>query len=115
MNEKIVKGAKDAEKLLKEKTKLEKVLDTRETLETQNEILRHLEGLLVDGSQVPRLTTKSMTLTHQFTYPGDCSDGHIAPDGSKENLLNSDYQDITSLSVSRKLWEKQNNLKSGEF
>jgi hypothetical protein len=51
MNEKIVKCTRDAERLLKDKKRLEKDLDSRDTLETQNEILRHLEGLLIDGSQ----------------------------------------------------------------
>ena len=63
MNEKIMKCTKETDRLLKDKTQLEKALDTRDTLETQNEILRQLEGLLIDGSQMPKLNTNGLTLT----------------------------------------------------
>ena len=52
MKEKMVKYRSDAEELLKDKTKLLGALEAKDTLETQNDILRHLEGLIVDCSQV---------------------------------------------------------------
>lgn len=40
-----------------------RALDSRDTLETQNDILRHLEGLVTDCSMGQKSSVKSIPLT----------------------------------------------------
>ena len=108
VNERITRSKKETEKLRKDKIKLEELLGTRDTLETQNEILRHLEGLLIDGSQAPRLTTKMMNITENFIYPSmESSDRSktVVVQGSSKKLNICENQDPSSLSVSNRHWD----------
>ena len=50
MDGKIKEFTSNTDMLIKDKAKLLKELETKESIEVQNEILRHLEGLILDTS-----------------------------------------------------------------
>ena len=52
MDTKIKEFSWNTDALIKDKAKLIQELETKENIETQNQILRHLDGLMVDLSSV---------------------------------------------------------------